>query len=52
MGLALTTTFAFCLWIVLWAIGISGLDGILLTMLIILIGATLRSLTHFLPDRS
>jgi hypothetical protein len=52
MGLALTTTFAFCLWIALWAVGISGLDGILLTLLIILIGATLRSLTRFLPGRA
>jgi hypothetical protein len=52
MGLALTTTFAFCLWIALWAVGISGLDGILLTLLIILIGATLRSLGRFLPSRS
>ncbi len=52
MGLALTTTFAFCLWIVLWAVGIKGSDGIILTLLIILIGATLRSVTRFLPGRS
>jgi hypothetical protein len=52
MGLALTTTFAFCLWIVLWAIGISGLDGILLTLLIILIAASLRALTHYVPGRA
>jgi hypothetical protein len=52
MGLALTTTFAFCLWIVLWAVGISGLDGILLTMLIILVAATLRALTRFMPGRA
>jgi len=52
MGLALTTTFAFCLWIVLWAIGIKGSDGIMLTLLIILIAATLRALTKYLPSRS
>ena len=27
MGLALTATFAFCLWVVLWAIGVKGFDA-------------------------
>ena len=54
MGLAFTATLALCLWVVLWAVGIKGFDGILLTIVIVLIGATLKSLTKFLPgaDRS
>lgn len=49
MGLALTATLALCLWVVLWALGIKGVDGILLTIVIVLIGATVRSLARFLP---
>ena len=30
MGLVIAATFAFALWIVLWAVGISGLDAFLL----------------------
>jgi hypothetical protein len=51
MGLALTTTFAACLWIVLWALGVKGFDGVLLALVIVLLGATVRSLAHFLPGR-
>ena len=49
MGLALTTALAFCLWIVMWAVGVSGFDGLMLVALIILLAATIRSLGHFLP---
>jgi len=51
MGLALTTTFAICLWVVLWALGVKGFDGILLALVIVLIGATIRSVASFLPGR-
>ncbi len=49
MGLALTATLAFCLWVVLWALGVKGFDGILITLLILIVAATLKSLTQFLP---
>lgn len=49
MGLALTTTLALCLWVVLWSVGVKGFDGILLTVVIVLIGATLKMLTRYLP---
>jgi hypothetical protein len=49
MGLALVTTFAFCLWVVLWAIGVKGFDGFMITIVIVLIAGTLKSLTKFLP---
>jgi hypothetical protein len=49
MGLALTTTLAFCLWIVMWALGVKGFDGMLITLVIVLVAATVKSLTKFLP---
>jgi hypothetical protein len=52
MGLALTTALAFCLWIVLWAIGVKGFDGFMITIVIVLIAGTLKSLAKFLPGAS
>jgi hypothetical protein len=51
MALALTTTFGVILWVVLWALGVKGFDGFLLTILIVLLGATVKSLGQFLPGR-
>ncbi len=49
MGLALVTTFAFCLWVVLWAIGVKGFDGFMITLVILLVAGTIKSLGKFLP---
>jgi len=49
MGLALVTTLALCLWIVLWAVGVKGVDGIMLTVVVVLVAATLKSLLKYLP---
>jgi hypothetical protein len=49
MGLALTATLAFCLWVFLWAIGVKGFDGMLITLVILVVAGTLKSLTKFLP---
>jgi hypothetical protein len=49
MGLALVTTLAFCLWIVLWAVDVKGFDAMMLTVLIVLVAATLKSLLKYLP---
>lgn len=49
MGLALTATFAFSLWIVLWAIDVKGFDGILITLAILVVAGTIKSLARFLP---
>jgi hypothetical protein len=51
MPLAITTTIAVCLWIVLWALGISGFDGLLLCTMIVLIVGGIRALGQYLPDR-
>jgi hypothetical protein len=49
MGLALAATFAFCLWVFLWAIGVKSFDAMLITLLILVVSATVKSLTQFLP---
>ncbi|HEU4701795.1 MAG TPA: hypothetical protein VFS37_04870 [Conexibacter sp.] len=52
MGLALTATFAFCLWVVLWAIDVKGFDGFMITLVILLVAGTIKSLGKFLPGAS
>jgi len=52
MGLALTTALAFCLWVILWAIGVKGFDGILIILVILVIAATVKSLGQYLPGAS
>ena len=49
MGLALTTTLALCLWVSLWSVGVKGFDGFMLTIVIVLVAATLKMLTRYLP---
>jgi hypothetical protein len=51
MGLVLTATAGLCLWIVLWAMGISGFDAILIAMVMVLITIMVRNLLPFLPGR-
>jgi hypothetical protein len=49
MGLVLATTFGLIVWIVLWALGIKALDSFLITVLVVLVGATVRILAPYLP---
>jgi hypothetical protein len=49
MALAITTTFALCLWVALWSVGVKGFDAIMLTVVIVLVAATLKSLARYLP---
>jgi len=51
MGFVLTITAGLVVWIVLWALGSSGLDGFLLAAAIILLGAVTRILSGYLPGR-
>jgi hypothetical protein len=51
MGLVLTLTFGLIVWIVLWALGAKGFDAFMIATVIILIGATLKILTGYLPGR-
>ena len=51
MALILWTTFAFVVWLVLWALGAKTMDASLLLGLILVIGATHHILTKYLPNR-
>jgi hypothetical protein len=52
MGLALVTSLAFCLWVTLWALGVGGFDGMMLTVTIILIAGGIVALKRYLPGAS
>ena len=51
MGLILTATAGLCLWIVLWALGSSGFDAIMLAVVMVLLAIGVRTLLPFLPGR-
>jgi hypothetical protein len=52
MGLILTATAGLVLWIILWAINVSGFDAILIAILMVLVAIGLRSVLPVLPGRS
>ena len=49
MGLVVATTFGLVIWLVLWAIGGKAFDAFMITVLIVLVAATLRMLAPYLP---
>jgi hypothetical protein len=51
MGLIVTVTAGLIIWIVLWALGAKGLDAFLLATVVILVGASLKILSGYLPGR-
>jgi hypothetical protein len=51
MGLVLTVTAGLVVWVVLWALGAKGFDAFLLAGAIILVGASIKILSSYLPGR-
>jgi hypothetical protein len=49
MGLFLTTCAGLVLWIILWALDVKPFDAFLLTLGMIIVAATLRMMTPYLP---
>jgi hypothetical protein len=49
MGMVLATTFGMVMWIVLWALFGKGFDAFLVTMAVLLVGASFRILARYLP---
>jgi hypothetical protein len=49
MGLLLTTIAGLAVWIVLWAIGVKSFDAFLITMVLVLLAATVRLAMPYLP---
>jgi hypothetical protein len=51
MGVILTTTAGLSIWIVLWALGIKGFDGILIAAGMVVIAVGVSNLIPYLPGR-
>ena len=51
MGLILTATAGLCIWIVVWALDVSGLDAIMIAVVMVLIAIGVRNLLPFRPGR-
>jgi hypothetical protein len=51
MGLVLTATAGLCIWIIIWALNVSGLDAIFLAIAMVLIAIGVRNLLPYLPGR-
>ena len=49
MGLVVATTFGLVVWLVLWALGIKAIDSFIITVVVVLLGATARMLAPYLP---
>jgi hypothetical protein len=51
MGLILTATAGLCIWIVVWALNVSGLDAIMIAIVMVLVAIGVRNLLPYLPGR-
>jgi hypothetical protein len=51
MGLIITATAGLCIWIVIWALNVSGLDAIMIAIVMVLIAVGVRNLLPYLPGR-
>jgi hypothetical protein len=49
MGLVVATTVGLVIWIVMWALGIKAIDAFMITVLLVLLGATMRIIAPYLP---
>ncbi|HEU4977280.1 MAG TPA: hypothetical protein VFT42_00145 [Solirubrobacteraceae bacterium] len=51
MGFVLATTAGLVIWIVLYALGAKGWDGFMITILIAVVAAMVRTVAQYLPGR-
>jgi hypothetical protein len=49
MGLVVVTTIGLVIWLVMWALGIKAIDAFMITVLLVLVGATMRIIAPYLP---
>ena len=49
MGLVVVTTIGLVIWLVMWALGIKAIDAFMITVLLVLVGATIRIIAPYLP---
>ncbi len=51
MGLILTATAGLCLWIILWALNVSGFDAIMIAVVMVVLALAARNVLPYLPGR-
>jgi hypothetical protein len=51
MGLIITATAGLCLWIILWALNMSGFDAILIAIVMVLVAIGVRNVLPHLTSR-
>jgi hypothetical protein len=51
MGFILTVAAGLCIWIVIWALNVSGLDAFLITIVMVLLAIGVRNVLPYLPGR-
>ncbi|MGZ4169464.1 MAG: hypothetical protein ACXVSA_22350 [Solirubrobacteraceae bacterium] len=51
MGLILTATAGLCIWIIIWSLNVSGLDAIMIAIVMVLVAIGIRNLLPYLPGR-
>ncbi len=51
MAFVVTATFGLVVWIVLWALNVSGFDALLIAIVLVLIVAALRNVAPLLSGR-
>jgi hypothetical protein len=49
MGLVVATTFGLVIWLVMWALGVKAFDSFMITVVVVLLGATARIIAPYLP---
>ena len=49
MGLVVVTTVGLVIWIVMWALGIKAFDAFMITVLLVVVGATMRIIASYFP---
>jgi hypothetical protein len=51
MGIVVASTLGLIVWLVMWALGVKAIDAFMITVLIVVVAATVRILAAYLPNR-
>jgi hypothetical protein len=51
MGVVVTTTLGLCIWLILWSVNVSGFDGILIAVGLMLVAICVKNVIPTLPGR-
>ena len=49
MGLVVVTTVGLVVWLVMWALGVKAFDAFMITVVLVVLGATVRIIAQHLP---